>query len=107
MELIAAIKGLEACSDTPELFLYSDSKYMLDGVTAFIKVWRTNGWVTTNRKPVKNIDLWQRLDGLVESREIQWRWVKGHSGIPENERVDFLAREQAQRFQAFIEQNNE
>ena len=107
MEMIAAIKGLEACQKSSKISLFTDSKYLRDGITIYIKTWRKNGWQTTKKSPVKNMELWQRLDELVQSREVQWQWVKGHSGNPENERVDSLAREQARRFQAFMEQSDE
>ena len=107
MEMIAAIKGLEACQEPTKVFLYTDSKYLRDGITGYIKTWRKNGWRTAKRTPVKNVELWQRLDELVQSQEVQWRWVKGHSGNPWNDRVDSLAREQARRFQEFLEQCDE
>lgn len=107
MEMIAAIKGLEACKQPTGVSLYTDSQYLRDGITVYIKTWRKNGWQTARKSPVKNIDLWQRLDGLTQSHDVQWKWVKGHSGNPENERVDGLAREQARRFQAYLEGNNE
>lgn len=107
MEMIAAIKGLEACQKSSKVFLFTDSKYLRDGITIYIKTWRINGWRTANKSPVKNIELWQQLDEIVQSQEVQWRWVKGHSGNPNNERVDTLAREQARRFQEFMKQSNE
>ena len=107
MEMIAAIKGLEAVSASTRVKLFTDSKYLRDGITAFINTWRKNGWQTTKKTPVKNMDLWQLLDGLVQSRNVQWHWVKGHSGDPENERVDALARGQARRFQTFLKHDNE
>lgn len=107
MEMIAAIKGLEAVDASARVQLYTDSKYLRDGITAFIKTWRKNGWQTSKKTPVKNLALWHLLDGHVQSRQVQWHWVKGHSGNPENERVDALARDQARRFQTFLEQDNE
>ncbi len=73
----------------------TDSKYVKDGITQWLAKWRANGWRTANKKPVKNKDLWQQLDALVARHDIEWAWVKGHSGHPENERVDDLAREAA------------
>ncbi len=107
MEMIAAIKGLEACQNSSKVLLFTDSKYLRDGITVYIRTWRKNGWRTAKNSPVKNIELWQRLDELVHVQEVQWHWVKGHSGNPENERVDSLAREQARKFQEFMEQGNE
>lgn len=107
MEMIAAIKGLEACKSRSGVLLITDSRYLRDGITIYIKTWRNNGWQTSNKSPVKNMDLWQRLDGLTQAHDVRWKWVKGHSGNPENERVDALAREQARRFQAFLEGDNE
>lgn len=107
MEMIAAIKGLEACQNSSKVLLFTDSKYLRDGITVYIQSWRKNGWRTVKKSPVKNIELWQRLDELVNQQEVQWRWVKGHSGNPENERVDTLARDQARKFQEFLGQCNE
>ncbi len=93
MELMAAIAALEALKRPVRAVLHTDSKYLRDGITAWINKWKTNGWRTAARKPVKNIDLWQRLDTALARHEVEWRWVRGHSGHPENERADALARE--------------
>ena len=92
MELIAAIRGLEALKPGRPASLYTDSKYVMDGITEWIAGWKKNGWRTAAKKPVKNQDLWQRLDQALEGHEVDWHWVKGHSGHPENERADELAR---------------
>ena len=95
MELMAAIKGLEALKRPAKVALTTDSSYVKDGITKWIGNWKKNGWRTAAKKPVKNADLWQRLDRVVDQHEITWLWVKGHSGHAENERVDDLARIQA------------
>jgi ribonuclease HI len=92
MELTAAIEGLSALKRGVPAALYTDSIYVRDGITRWIHAWKRNGWQTAGRKPVKNIDLWQRLDALLVPQRVAWHWVKGHSGHPENERVDRLAR---------------
>ena len=93
MELMAAIAGLEALQRPCKVRLVTDSKYVMDGATKWIKGWKRNGWKTADKKPVKNIELWQRLERALQPHEVQWNWVKGHSGHAENERVDQLARE--------------
>jgi ribonuclease HI len=90
MELTAAIEALRATNGP--LRLYTDSQYVKNGITAWIKSWKRNGWKTADRKPVKNQDLWIALDREVEGRAVEWRWVKGHNGHAENERADALAR---------------
>ena len=95
MELMAAIKGLEALKRPAKVALTTDSSYVKDGITKWIGNWKKNGWRTAAKKPVKNADLWQRLERVVDQHEITWLWVKGHSGHAENERVDDLARIQA------------
>jgi ribonuclease HI len=92
MEMMAAIMGLEALKRPCTVHLYTDSIYLRDGVTKWIHGWKKNGWRTADKKPVKNIDLWQRLDTARTAHQVDWRWVKGHSGHPENERADQLAR---------------
>lgn len=92
MELTAAICSLEALKRPCEVDLYTDSSYVKDGITQWIKRWRSNGWRTAQRKPVKNAELWQRLDEALQRHDIKWHWVKGHAGHPENERADELAR---------------
>ena len=91
MELMAAIQALEALSKSREVDLYTDSKYVGDGITKWMINWKKNGWRNAAKKPVKNTDLWQRLDEATQRHEVNWHWVKGHSGHPENERADALA----------------
>lgn len=91
MELLAAIKGLEALKQSSSVILTTDSQYVCKGITQWILVWKAKSWKTAGRQDVKNKDLWERLDQLAQSHAIDWRWVKGHSGHIENERVDELA----------------
>lgn len=91
MELLAAIKALEALTRPVEVHLYTDSQYVRLGMTTWIKQWKINGWRNSKKEPVKNADLWQMLDALALKHTIHWHWVKGHSGNPNNERVDALA----------------
>lgn len=91
MELMATIIALETLTERCDCALYTDSQYVRNGVTQWLPGWKKKGWRTSNRKPVKNIDLWQRLDAFLETQHIKWFWVKGHSGHPENERCDVLA----------------
>ena len=93
MELMAAICGLEALKrGVGKVRIHTDSTYVKDGTTKWIFGWKKNGWKTADKKPVKNQDLWQRLEAALAGHEIEWHWVKGHSGHPENERCDELAR---------------
>ena len=92
MELMAAISALEALSKPCDVDLHTDSQYLRDGIMGWIKKWKTNGWKTADRKPVKNIDLWQRLDAALARHKVRWHWVKGHAGHDMNERADELAR---------------
>lgn len=93
MELTAVISALAALKTSCDISLYTDSKYVMDGITRWLPNWKKNGWKISNKKsPVKNVDLWQRLDKLAGGHEIRWIWVKGHAGHAENERVDELAR---------------
>ena len=92
MELQAAIEALEALKYPSRVQLYTDSIYVRDGITKWIDGWRRNGWRTAAKKPVKNVELWQRLDAAVQRHKVEWHWVKGHAGHPENERADELAR---------------
>ena len=87
------ISGLEALKRPCVVRLYTDSRYVLDGATRWIKGWKKNGWRTADKKPVKNIDLWQRLDEALAHHNVEFIWVRGHAGHPENERADELARE--------------
>ncbi len=91
MELIAAIRALEALQASCEIDLYTDSEYVRNGITTWIVDWKRRDWRTVDRTPVKNVDLWRELDALVAGQKIVWHWVKGHSGNPGNERVDRLA----------------
>ena len=92
MELLAAISALEALARPSELTIITDSAYVKNGVTEWIHGWKRNGWRTAGRDPVKNADLWQRLDAAQARHKVQWRWIKGHAGHAENERADALAR---------------
>jgi ribonuclease HI len=92
MELMAAIQGLEALKRPCKVRLVTDSNYVRDGVTKWIHGWKKNGWRTADKKPVKNVELWQRLDAARAPHQVDWIWVKGHSGHAENERADQLAR---------------
>ena len=92
MELLAAINALEVLSRPSTLTLTTDSAYVKNGVESWIHGWKRNGWKTADRKPVKNIDLWQRLDAAQARHKVTWKWIKGHAGHPENERADELAR---------------
>ncbi|HYI49783.1 MAG TPA: ribonuclease HI [Allosphingosinicella sp.] len=98
MELLAAIRGLEALKRPCRVRLYTDSIYVRDGITKWIHGWRKNGWRTADRKPVKNAELWQELVDAAAPHRVEWHWVKGHSGHPENDRADALACEEALRF---------
>lgn len=93
MELMAAIAALEALKRRSTVRLVTDSTYVRDGVTKWIHGWKRNGWKTAAKKPVKNEDLWKRLDAIASNHDVTWEWVKGHAGHPENERADQLARE--------------
>ena len=91
MELMAAIRALESLKRPSAVRLYTDSSYVRNGIMSWLPRWKTNGWMTSGREPVKNADLWQRLDEAIGTHEVQWHWVKGHSGHPDNERADRLA----------------
>jgi len=93
MELMAAISALEALKKPCTVDLYTDSQYVRQGITGWIHGWKRNGWRTADKKPVKNVELWQRLDAALKSHDVRWHWVKGHAGHPENERADQLARD--------------
>ena len=92
MELMAAIKGLEALRRKVPVRVHTDSTYLKDGITRWIHDWKARGWRTSDKKPVKNVDLWQRLEALLERHDVEWKWVRGHAGHPMNERADALAR---------------
>jgi len=91
MELSAVIKALKELNRSCEIIITTDSNYVKDGITKWIYNWKKNGWKTANKKPVKNKELWLELDDLVMQHKINWKWIKGHSGHPENERADQLA----------------
>jgi ribonuclease HI len=93
MELLAAIMALESLTRPCEVDLHTDSQYVRGGVTGWIHGWKKNGWRTADRKPVKNVDLWQRLEQAGERHKVDWRWVRGHAGDEMNERADELARQ--------------
>jgi ribonuclease HI len=96
MELMAAIGALEALKRPCVVTLTTDSRYVIQGIEQWMPKWRANGWRTAEKKPVKNQDLWQRLSAAVSTHQVRWKWVKGHNGHVENERVDQAAREQAE-----------
>jgi ribonuclease HI len=96
MELFATIAALEALTRPSSVSVTTDSTYVRDGITRWIHDWKRRGWKTAAKKPVKNVDLWQRLETAVTPHEVEWHWVRGHSGHSENERVDLLARRQAE-----------
>ena len=93
MELMAAISALEALGRATSITVITDSNYVKGGITGWLHGWKRNGWKTADKKPVKNEDLWRRLDAAQARHEVTWEWVKGHAGHPENERADALARE--------------
>ncbi|MDJ0942554.1 MAG: ribonuclease HI [Kiloniellales bacterium] len=97
MELMAAIAALEALKRPSRVEITTDSTYVKDGITRWIHGWKKNGWKTSAKKPVKNQDLWQRLDQALAPHQVEWHWVRGHVGHPENERADALARQAAAR----------
>ena len=92
MEMMAAIAGLEALKRPCGVRVYTDSQYLRDGITQWLPGWKARGWRTADKKPVKNIDLWQRLEQAAAPHQVEWHWVRGHAGHPENERADALAR---------------
>ena len=93
MELLAAINALETLERPSQVTVVTDSAYVKNGVTGWIFGWKRNGWKTSAKKPVKNVELWQRLDAAQAQHDVKWEWVKGHAGHPENEKADELARE--------------
>ena len=100
MELMAAIQGLEALKRASSVVLTTDSQYVRQGITQWIHGWKRNGWKTSQKQPVKNKTLWQRLDTAVAKHQVEWHWVKGHSGHEENERVDMAANDAIDVMQA-------
>ena len=100
MELLAVIQALQALTEPATARVYTDSQYVQKGISEWIHAWKQRGWKTASKQPVKNEDLWRRLDALAAAHSIEWHWVRGHAGHPDNERVDALARtglEQARR----------
>jgi ribonuclease HI len=93
MELMAAIAALEALTKPCDVDLHTDSQYVRNGISSWINGWKKNGWKTADKKPVKNVDLWQKLDAALKQHTVRWHWVKGHAGHPMNERADQLARD--------------
>ena len=94
MELRAVIEGLGALKEPCSVEVWSDSRYVIDGMKSWLANWKRRGWQTADKKPVKNVELWQRLDEARRMHEVEWLWVRGHSGHPENERADQLARQE-------------
>ena len=92
MEMMAIIKGAEALKRGCSVDIYTDSTYVMKGMTEWLEGWKQRGWRTASKQPVKNVDLWQRLEKALNRHEVKWFWVKGHSGVPGNERADELAR---------------
>ena len=99
MEMMAAIEALEALNRPSRVRLFTDSSYLKDGITRWLPQWKKRGWKTADKKPVKNVDLWQRLELAAESHKVDWHWVRGHDGHVENERADLLAREGMKPYQ--------
>ncbi len=93
MEMMAVIRGAEAIKRGNSIDIYTDSKYVMQGMTEWVEGWKKRGWKTASKQPVKNVDLWQRLEQALERHQVNWHWVKGHSGVAENERADELARQ--------------
>jgi ribonuclease HI len=91
MELTAVIEALSALKQASKVRVYTDSQYVQKGISEWIHNWKRRGWLTADKKPVKNVDLWRRLDEVARGHEVEWHWVKGHAGHPENERADALA----------------
>ncbi len=93
MELMAVIRAVESLKRSCEVIIHTDSTYVMKGMSEWIKNWKARGWKTADKKPVKNRELWQELEAALEPHKVKWKWVKGHSGVPENERADELARQ--------------
>ncbi len=100
MELLAAITALETLSKSSKITIVTDSSYVKDGITKWIFGWKAKGWKTAAKKPVKNEELWKRLDAATQRHDVTWEWVKGHAGHPENERADELARQGMEPFKS-------
>ena len=93
MEMMAVIRGAEAINNGSVIDIYTDSKYVMKGMMEWVEGWKKRGWKTASKQPVKNVDLWQQLEQALERHEVNWYWVKGHSGVAENDRADELARQ--------------
>ena len=93
MEMTAVIRGAEAINNGSVIDIYTDSKYVMKGMMEWVEGWKKRGWKTASKQPVKNVDLWQQLEQALERHEVNWHWVKGHSGVAENDRADELARQ--------------
>ena len=93
MELMAVIRALEALKRPCNITIHTDSTYVMKGMTEWLPQWKQRNWLTAAKKPVKNVELWQRMEKAIDSHKVDWKWVKGHSGVPENERADELARQ--------------
>ena len=91
MEMMAVIQALESLKRSCSVMIYTDSVYVMKGITEWITQWKKRNWKTAAKKPVKNVELWQRLEQAIQPHDVKWTWVKGHSGVPENERADELA----------------
>ena len=104
MELMAVISGLEALNRPTQVQIVTDSRYVMDGIQQWLAGWKRNGWKTAAKKPVKNVELWQRLDAALTAHKASWQWVKGHAGHVENERCDQLASDEASRRQITLTQ---
>lgn len=100
MEMMAAISALENLREACDITLFTDSKYVMQGLTEWLPGWKARGWRTASKQPVKNQDLWERLDAAVQRHKIDWRWVKGHTGDPGNEMADQLANQGIEQMQA-------
>ena len=98
MELTGAIEALKALKKSSQVQFYTDSEYLRKGITEWIHTWKRKGWKTAGKKPVKNQDLWQQLDSVIQQHEIEWHWLRGHAGQRDNERVDKLARDAIPKF---------
>jgi len=97
MEMTAVVEALHALKEPCQVTVYTDSRYLKDGITSWIHKWKKNGWKTADKNPVKNQDLWIALDQAIQRHEVEWCWIKGHSGHPENERCDQLARNEIEK----------
>ena len=104
MELTAAIEALNALKKPSKVILTTDSRYVMDGIQKWLAGWKRNGWKTAAKKPIKNVELWQRLDAAIAPHQADWQWVKGHAGHTENERCDQLASQEAGRRQSGLVQ---